>query len=310
MAKNVVNDPYVFSDKIIMGSLFFIWGVLIIFGIITLMQPQWLIELSKPGRTEEALVNINAGNAYLYNANKRSSMQDYQLALTNYQMALKIDPYNIEALANTGVTYLFMNRLDDAKATFEKCLVIDSNSRYHTYVYLGDVCERKGEIEKALEYYLLAAKTHPDPAYPLRKAGLFNVRLKNFDEAINHLRQSIELTKSFENLYRSTLTEARYKTIKNNDTVNLKAIDEELSKTDYTSELQRFDKEIFDQTLRTSKDLGYAYMYLGEAYFLKSEFADAVENYQLSMQYFPSLNEKFKNNLLFAVENANKQPPR
>ncbi len=296
----VTNDPYLIADKIIIIGLFIIWGTLIVFGVFTLIQPQWLVELAKPGRTEEAMVNINAGNSYLYKANKKNLMQDYQLALTNYQAALKIDTSNIEALANTGVTYLYMNRLDEAKATFEKCLIIDTNSRYHTYVYLGDVYERKGEIEKALEYYLLSAQTHPDPAYPLRKAGLFNIRLNNNDEAIKYLKQSIAMAKSFENSYRSTLAEARFNIINSNDTVNLEIISKELQKPDFTEDVKRYDKIIFEQMLKKSKDLGYAYMYLGDAYFSKSQFDSAYINYQQSLTYNSVLIERIKDKKAFA----------
>jgi len=307
MAKKIANDPYRFSDKIFLGSLVAIWGILCIFGILTLIQPKWLVNLSKPGRTEEAMTNINAGNSYLYNARQNNSTKNFQLALTNYQKALEIDPSNYEAMANLGITYLYLNMVDEAQATFEKCLKTDTNSDYHSYAYLGDLYERKGNIEKALECYLLSAKKHPDPSYPLRKAGLFSMRLEKNDDAINYLKKSIGLTKSFENVYKATLKEARYRLTKDQDTFNLKIIDKELQKTDFTKDLQRYDKNIFKQTQQASKDLGYAHMYLADAYFFKKLFKEAADNYELSMHYFPTLGEKFNDKLAFARANSRKQ---
>jgi len=307
MAKKIVNDPYRFSNKIIFGFLMGIWGTLLVFGIFTLIQPKWLVNLSKPGRTEEAMTNINAGNSYLYNARQNNSSKDFQLALTNYKKALDIDPTNYEAMANLGITYLYLNMVDEAQATFEKCLKTDTNSDYHSYAYLGDLFERKGNIVKALEYYLLSAKKHPDPSYPLRKAGLFSMKLGKNDDAISYLKESVELTTSFENLYQATLKEARNKLTKDNDTVNLKIIGKELQKADFTKDVQRYDKNIFEQTLQSSKDLGYAYMYLGDAYFFKTAFKEAAASYELSIHYFPSLGEKFKDKLAFASANSKKQ---
>ncbi|HNW71097.1 MAG TPA: tetratricopeptide repeat protein [Bacteroidales bacterium] len=309
MAKKIVNDRFRFSDNIIFGCLMGIWGTLLVFGIFTLLQPKWLVNLSKPGRTEEAMTNINAGNSYLYNARQNNSIKDLQLALTNYQKALEIDPSNYEAMANLGITYLYLNKVDEAQATFEKCLKTDTNSAFHSYAYLGDLYEKKGNIEKALEYYLLSAEKHPDPSYPLRKAGLFSMRLGKSDDAISYLKESIELTKSFENLYKATLMEARYKLTRDNDTVNLKVIDKELQKADFSEDVKRYDKNIFEQTQQSSKDLGYAYMYLGDAYFFKTAFKEAAEYYELSIHYFPSLGEKFKDKLAFASANSTKQQP-
>jgi len=304
MVKKTTYDRYIFSDKIFRSFLLTIGGILFIFGVITLIQPKWLAKLSKPGRKEEAQTCINDGNLIMYSANQNNSSENYEKALLNYRKALEIDSLNIDAKENMGIAYLYLNMLDEAKATFEKCLKTDTIFDYHTNIYLGDLYERKGDIEKALEYYLISAKKHPYPSYPLRKAGLFNIQLQNFDNAIKYLEQSIELEKSFESFYKSQLIEASYKAIKNNDTLNLKIINNELQKTDFTTDMKRYDKYIFKQTRKRSKDLGYAYMYLGTAYFNKYEFSEAAENYRISLRYCPEFADKIKNNLEFALQYA------
>ena len=306
MSKKIKYDPYLFSDKIIRGFLLAVWCMLITFGVFTLIQPKWLVNLSKQGRTEEAQTLITGGNLFMYNANQNNSSENYEKALFNYRKALEIDSSNIDAMSNIGIIYLKLNMLDEAKATFEKCLKIDTINDCHTYAYLGDIYGSTGENKKALECYLLSAKKHPDPSYPLRKAGLLSIQLQNFDEAIKYLKQSIEIKKSFENFYKAPLIEARNKAMANNDTLNINFINKELQKTDFTSDMKRYDQFIFEQTLETSKDLGYAYMYLGNAYFLKSEFVAAAENYQLGQQYYPELTEKIKCNLAITLEKAKK----
>lgn len=296
----VTNDPYLIADKIIIIGLFIIWGALLVFGIFTLTQPQWLINLSKKGRTEEALTNITAGNSYLYQANEKKSEALYQKALINYQTALKIDTGNYEARANMGITYLYLNQLDEAKATFEKCLITDTTDAHHSYAYLGDIYERKGDLEKAFECYLNSAKKHPNPSYPLRKAGLLCEQLKKPDDAVKYLKQAIELEKSFGHSYKATLMDAGYKLTKDKDTFNLEIISKELQKPDFTEDVRRYDKIIFEQMLKKSKDLGYAYMYLGDAYFSKSQFDSAYISYQQSLTYNSVLIERIKDKQAFA----------
>jgi tetratricopeptide (TPR) repeat protein len=311
--KNTTNikDPYpnnkgsyLAADKIIRVFLYGIWSILIIFGILTfIVHPQWLADISKPGRAEEAMANNNEGNSCLYQAKEKNSETLFLKAMTNYQKALEIDTSNYEAMANLGITYLYLNKLDEAKATFEKLLIKDTINNYHTYTYLGDMYGREGNNGKALECYLNAAKKHPDPSYPLRKAGLLSEQLKNSDDAIRYLKQSIEVTKNFENFYKATLMDARNKLTKDMDTINLEIINKALQKTDFTADLKRYDKTIFEQTLKSSKDLGYAYMYLGDAYFFKPEYDSAYANYQLSTQYYPSLSEKIIAKQNFALNN-------
>ncbi|HPS26785.1 MAG TPA: tetratricopeptide repeat protein [Bacteroidales bacterium] len=300
------NIRYRIGDKGVFIGLIVIWGILGIFGIFTLMQPQWLIDLSAPGRTEEALTNITAGNSFLYQGKAENSELKFKKALENYQKALEIDPDNYEATANMGITYLYLNQLDQAKKTFEHCLKKDTIHNHHTYTYLADIYERQGEIAKALEYYQKSLEKHPNPAYPLRKAGLLSQRLFNSEDAIKYLKQSIEATNSFENEYRATLMDASYKLLKDNDTLNLAIIDKELKKNNYSEVLNRYDTTIFKQVLKNSKDLGYAYMYLADAYFSKTQFDSAYACYQKSSQYHPALIEKFKDKMAFASGNTTK----
>ncbi len=300
------NIRYRIGDKGVFIGLIAIWGILGIFGFFTLMQPQWLVKLSAPGRTEEALTNITAGNSFLYQGKAENSELKFKKALANYQKALEIDPENYEATANMGITYLYLNQLEDAKKTFEHCLKEDTIHDYHTYAYLADIYERQGNITKALEFYMKSIVKHPNPSYPLRKAGLLSLRLLNPEDAIKYLKRSIEATNSFENEYRATLLDASNRLLKDNDTLNLAIIEEELQKTNFTDELNRYDTTIFKQVLKSSKDLGYAYMYLADAYFSKTQFDSAYACYQKSCQYHPPLIEKFKNKQDFAFNNMAK----
>jgi len=301
MAKKIIKDKYLLADKIIRYFLLGIWSLLLIFGLLTLIQPQWLVDLSKPGRKEEAQGFIEQGNVFLYQSDQNRTKANLENAISNYQKALSIDSLNITAIANMGVVYLYLDELEEAKLKFEQCLSIDSLSDYFIYAYLGDYYERIGDIEKALEYYLQSAKTHPNPAYPLRKAGLYSAQLHRYDEAISLLNQSIDLEKSFEHFYRTELNYAKLRAIPVSDTININIINEILKKEDLSSYLTHYDAYIFDQTHKISKDIGHAYMYMGDVYAYKNDYKAAVENYQLCLKYFPGLTSKVKDKLAYAM---------
>lgn len=305
MTKKISNDPYFFSNKIFFVFLLAIWCLIIIFGVLTLIQPKWLVNLSDPGRIEEARVYLREGNKLMYE-NGQNSPEKCEKALFYYQKSLKIDSSIMDTWANIGVVYMILNRLDEAKLIFEKCLKMDTVYQQRTYIQLGDVYERKGEMDKALEYYLASAEKDPYNPYALRKAGLLCMQLENFDEAVKYLERSAEMEKSFENFYKARLVEAKFFALTRNDTTDFKIIDKELQKTDFTADLRRYDKNIFDQTRQTSKNLGYVYMYLGDAYFNKSDYTLAIENYRLSMQYYPEFTDQINYKLGITFEKMRK----
>ena len=59
-----------------------------------------------------------------------SNMGQYDKALTEYQEALRITPDNVNSYANLAGTYLFLNRLDQAQATFDQAFAHKLDSGY------------------------------------------------------------------------------------------------------------------------------------------------------------------------------------
>ncbi|HNW90870.1 MAG TPA: hypothetical protein PKN48_14520 [Bacteroidales bacterium] len=305
MTKKISNDPYFFSNKIIFVCLLAIWCFILIFGAFTLIQPKWLVNLSDPGRTEEASVYIKEGNKLMYE-NGQNSPEKCEKALYYYQKSLEIDSSIMDTWANIGVVYMILNRLDEAKLIFEKCLKMDTGYQQRTYIQLADVYERKGQMEKALEYYLASAGKDPYNPYTWRKAGLLSMQLANFDTAVTYLERSAEMEKSFENFYKARLLEAKFFALARNDMDDFNIIIKELQKTDFTADLRRYDKNIFEQTRQKSKDLGFVYMYLGDAWFNKSAYTKAIENYRLSMQYYPAFTDQINYKLGVTFEKMKK----
>lgn len=306
MKKPKPSDPYRLSDKVLAGFFTSVWGILLIFGILTLFPPQWLIDISKPGRAEESQAYIIEANRLMYSANSNNVNAQYEQAIANYKAALKIDSTNAQVMANIGVAYIFLNQLEDAKAAFDKSYRMDTVNKYLVYSYYGDYYERKGDFEKALEVSLISSETHTNPAYPLRKAGSFCIKLQRYPEAIKYLQQAIEHEHSFADFYRAALLKAKYQSMTANDLSMVALLNTKLEQKDLTSELIRYDQLMFDQGHEISKDLGYAYMYLGDACMAISDFSTAANSYQNSGKYWPQFVGVVKDKLALALAQVKK----
>jgi len=308
LAKKTKAAEAELSDKIINYSLLIIWGLLLLFGLFTIIQPKWLRDLSKPGRKEEAQTYIDYANMYLYQANQKDAKTNFENAILNYKKALSIDSLNSVAIVNMGVAYLFLNELEEARKQFERCIAVDSLSAFFVHSYIGDYYERKGDYYKALEYYLMSAQAHPSPAYAYRKAGLSAINIQKYNDAIVYLLKAIEMEKSFEFYYKFALVNALNTAKSDKDTIEENIIKQMLNVEDFNMVFKKYDMLTFELSYRISKNLGYAHWYLGDAYYYTGDFMNAVINYETAAKYYPdfkSLMDDKMNNALINIKDTN-----
>ena len=290
--KHIIReDPYKRFDKVVAIIVGSYWGLLLLFGVFTLIQPTWLKDTSGKGRREEAQIIIDNANNMLYKAHETNSKELFSQASSQYLLALSIDSLNADALGNLAVSYIYLNRLAEATELFDKLVKRDTACRYFAYVNLGDLYERSGDKQKALEYYLMAAQGYEDPAYLFRKAGLYFSMFEKYPEAISYLEKSIEMEESFEYLYLKTLKAAYTNALFANDTVNYDFLLKKILEKDFKKDITVFDQKIFFETHKTNKGLGFAYMYLGDVYDKLSDREKALQCYKTAADYYPPINQ-------------------
>jgi tetratricopeptide (TPR) repeat protein len=124
-----------------------VWAVLLIFGVLTLIKPHWLEDLSDPGKNSEALSMKLYGDNFL-----RSNKLDE--AVRHYTYALKIVPDLEGAVANLGIAYQKMGYYDKAILSFNHLLAENKHPNI-IYYNLGDIYEKTGQPDKAREYYIM-----------------------------------------------------------------------------------------------------------------------------------------------------------
>jgi len=105
--------------------------------------------------------SIPAEAVTIYNkALERSNRGDLGSALQEYQNAIKMYPYFIEAYNNMGELYSIMGQREMAISTYNQALDIEKN--YKVLLNLGVEYYNSGNYHKALVYFLDSVKQKGD----------------------------------------------------------------------------------------------------------------------------------------------------
>jgi tetratricopeptide (TPR) repeat protein len=111
--------------------------------------------------------------------------KDFPTAEKAFTDALKLKPDFVEARNNRGVTYLEMNRLDDAERDFLAVLdIAPSSERANAYFNLGLLYKKKSQWIDAERQLSLAIADNPRMIQAIRERGLVRVRLENFRDGL------------------------------------------------------------------------------------------------------------------------------
>ena len=78
------------EDKFVGFIIFGFWGLLICFGIVSLINPGWLAIIFDPGRISESNDYKNMGDIAM-------KARKFSEAIPNYLMALKVNPESYSA---------------------------------------------------------------------------------------------------------------------------------------------------------------------------------------------------------------------
>ena len=152
------------------------------------------LNMLREGRADEAvsiLVRARQSNPRDPNVSNALGLallykKDYVLAEKSFSEALSIKPDFIEARNNRGVTYVEMNRLDDAERDFQ--ILLDgpaSADRANASLNLGLIYKKKNQWVDAERQFSLALADSPGFLRAHRERGLARVRLENFREGLD-----------------------------------------------------------------------------------------------------------------------------
>ena len=113
-------------------------------------------------------------------------------AISLYQKAEKLDPYNVNVYNNLGIALVQQGRVDEAIPQFQKALEIDPGEA-RAYSNLGVALVQKGQVDKALPLYQESEKLDPYDAGTYINCGLALVRKGRVDEAMDQFQKALEI---------------------------------------------------------------------------------------------------------------------
>lgn len=152
-------------------------------------------------------------NARAYNnlATCYMGIKSYQLAVTNLQQAIRLNPNLIEARINMGVTLKAQNKLDEAIAHYYAALQVNTNfAAAHEFAgahfNLGNALTRKGELDQAVEHYLEALRINPDDAEAHNNLGIVLAAQGKTSDALAHFREALRIKPNFADAKKNLLT--------------------------------------------------------------------------------------------------------
>lgn len=127
----------------------------------------------------------------IYNsALEKTNRGDLPTAISEYQKAIRMYPYFIEAYNNMGEIYSIMGKSDLAITTYNKALDIEKN--YKVLLNLGVEYYNSGNYNSALTYFLDSIKLQPDFLEGNYYTGLSFYNLRLYAKAEQYLKKVVK----------------------------------------------------------------------------------------------------------------------
>lgn len=273
----MTNSERQLNNGIALGNLV-IWVIIFTFGIITLISPPWLEELSNPGLNAEAITIKSAGDTYLKN-------NEPEKAIPLYKSALKILPDYQAAVANLAIAYQKTRNYQNAILSFK--YLLNDNPTHPDVVYynLGELEEKTGNTSEALHYFLLAADQAPYPQNALQKAGKITMDQKRWEKAILLFEKAIDNRMTIENAYLGMIKLE----------VQVQTDSTPFNHTIPVNYAEIYDPSSFEMMLNNDINLARTYNNLGFCQANIKEYDQAIQNFNVALKISPSLSDARNN---------------
>lgn len=280
------------KQTIFTWSLATLWLILFSFGAISLLNPKWLQELSRPGIETESRNYKNFGDNFFHQSN-------YWRAITHYQKALEINPDFVGARVNLAITYSRVGDNARAERILKDALRAETVQKGVIYYNLGELYEKQGKTDEAIRYYRKAFGYEFAPGVIYRKLGTLYLDVKRYEKAREAFEMTLadqtDVTSSYQDMLRRVIA-----TLKD-DTTNLPIITERLARDIRPGDLASYDLEICRRVQERNPEIAKTHNQVGFVCVQLGDTAQAIDHFQKSLQIWPG-NIDAKNNLQLLYE--------
>jgi tetratricopeptide (TPR) repeat protein len=149
---------------------------------------------------EAAGISLNSFKAYYYLGLAYMADRKYLKAIEPLEIAIDLDPVNLQAHVALGDCYLKRGDPEEALAEYHRVLAIQ-NDYAPGFDGLGRAAEVSGDIEKAVEHYRKATELNPGFPDPSLNLGDLFMREGRYAEAIELFLRAIRVRPDFAAAY-------------------------------------------------------------------------------------------------------------
>lgn len=270
------------EDKFLRNALFSIWGILVIFGVITLIQPKWLKEISSPGIKSEAMDLKYYGDTYLREGNFKS-------AIRLYTKAVNLQPDLYGALGNLGIAHREVGNYQKSRKIFNFLLEKDTEHIHTNYYNLAELYKKQGQIEEAISYYIKAAEFNPYPIYSYQFLADLYMKLGRWNDAIETFNKALDNRLTLENSYSGLL----------------KIVGKQKGKLEIQNAVKKwqklpleagiYDDSIFKKMLNEDKEIAKIHNFIAVANNKLGNKQQAIIHWEMALKIWPKFNEAKQN---------------
>ena len=208
-------------------------------------------------------INPNYAKAYLNRGNLYHNQQKYELALADYNKAIKINPNLVEAYYNRGSLYSDLQKYELALSDYNKAIELDSNLA-EAYSNRGNIYYYQQKYELALADFNKAIELNRNDAIAYNNRGNLYHNQQKYELALSDFNKAIELNRNYAIAY--------------------------YNRGILYQDLQKYDLALSDYSKAIEINPNYAYAYLnrGNLYSDLQKYELALSDYSKAIEINPN----------------------
>lgn len=275
------------AKSAITWALLFMWSFLIALAIISSASPKLLESFSHLGK----FGTVRAYQDYGDNALRQKK---YNLAIAQYQGALRIQPDYVPAMVNLGIAYMEMDNFERADKIFSDALKLESNRKETIYFNLGQLAEKQNKPAEAINYYIKAIGNGFEQESVYQRLGVLYYNNKQFDLALDAFEKLLaiqtDVVTPYQNMLKLSLLNF------DEDSSDAQVIKSQLNQDLASGLLSNYDLETIHQIQTRDKNVAKTHNHIGAIYAFKGDIEKATEHFEKSLAIWPG-NDDARNNL-------------
>ncbi|MCD4651357.1 MAG: tetratricopeptide repeat protein [Candidatus Cloacimonetes bacterium] len=178
------------TDRIITCCILGIWGFILVFAIVSQINPVWLQDLSQTGRKTEAEKGKQEGDRLL-------RQNQPAKALAFYKAALEISKDHTEILGNMAIAYKKIDDTNSAEKILKRLLRIDKERPHLAAFNLGQIYASKENWALAINYFEKGLETDPFKFASRISLAIIYLKTNRLEEAEKLYRQALHERSDF-----------------------------------------------------------------------------------------------------------------